>query len=98
MAARKHCELALEQHEQKLIVLKNVVGLGIVPLEEGADGTPSRDLAVAVYVVKKLPVEELHAEDVVPKTLKVRQNKKTTEVRTRVIEQGEVSLESLDAL
>lgn len=98
MAARKQCEQALEQHEQRLIALKNVVGLGIVPLEDRSDGARARDLAVAVYVVKKLPLEELPHREVIPPILEVRRGRRTTKVRTRVIEQGEVSLESPDTL
>ena len=69
MAARKQCEQALEQHEQRLIVLKNVMGLGIVPLEDRSDGARLSDLAVAVYVVKKLPLEELPPREVIPPIL-----------------------------
>lgn len=98
MAAQKQCELALEQHEQRLIVLKNVVGLGIVPLEDRSEGTRASALAVAVYVVKKLPLEELTPREVIPPMLEVRRGKRITKVRTRVIEQGEVTLESPDTL
>ena len=66
-------------------------------LEERSDGAPSSDLAVAVYVVKKLPLEELAPNEVIPSLLEVRQGKRVAKVRTRVIEQGEVSLESLDS-
>lgn len=97
MAAQKQCEQALEQHEQRLILLKNVVGLGIVPLEERSDGARASDLAVAVYVVKKLPLEELAPKEVIPPLLEVRRGKSVAKVRTRVIEQGEVTLESPDA-
>ena len=98
MAAQKQCEQALEQHEQRLILLKNVVGLGIVPLEERSDGARTSDLAVAVYVVKKLPLEELAPKEVIPPMLEVRRGKRVDKVRTRVIEQGEVVLESLEPL
>lgn len=97
MAAQKQCEQALEQHEQRLILLKNVVGLGIVPFEERSDGARASDLAVAVYVVKKLPLEELAPREVIPTILEVCRGKRITRVRTRVIEQGEVTLESLDS-
>lgn len=95
MATQRQCKRALERFEQELTSLKNVVGLGIVPAEESEETRGRRECAVAVYVVKKLPIAQLAAADVVPETLSMpgRGGAKVA-VPTRVIEQGEVRLES----
>jgi hypothetical protein len=90
MAKRNACERALDSYSDSLSSLRNVVGLGIVPAGEEAKG---RDLAVAVYVTKKLPLAKLRKADVVPASLRVELAGKVVEVPTRVIEQGEVTLE-----
>ncbi len=92
MASEKLCERALEAHEGHLGLLPNVVGLGIV-LEDEADPA-ARDLAVAVYVTKKLPKEDLEPVDRIPRSIEVRDRRGTHTVPVRVIEQGEVELES----
>ncbi len=94
MATETQCMRALDLHEADLASRKNVVGLGIV--EEQEDATRQRgakSLAVAVYVKKKLPLKQLAPEDVVPPVLTIAGRKGTVQVPTRVIEQGEVSLE-----
>ena len=96
MASDKLCERALEAHEEHLGSLPNVVGLGIVP--ESEPNQASHDLAVAVYVTKKLPKERLRLEDLIPRSLEVRDRRGTHAVPVRVIEQGEVELESLEDL
>ena len=58
------CERALDQHEAHLASRQNVVGLGIVRLDEADDS--DGDLAVAVYVSRKLPLDELPPEEVIP--------------------------------
>ena len=88
MAKRSEVEKALDQHEDALTRRRNVVGLGVVPAEDSA-----KDLAVGVYVVKKLPEKQLAEADMIPKTLSVKIRGKTLRVPTRVIEQGEVKLE-----
>ena len=52
MATQRQAELALDLHEDDLSRRKNVVGLGIVPVD---DDKPQGKLAVAVYVKKKCP-------------------------------------------
>ena len=96
VAAESLCKRALEQHGSRLIRLKNVVGLGIVPVEDSPKGFHSRDLVVAVYVAKKLPLEQLAPQEVIPPALEVPSGKRILKVPTRVIEQGEVSLEPLE--
>ena len=91
MATEAQCLLALNEHEADLGRRKNVVGFGVVPLDEkeGVKG----GMAVAVYVEKL--ASELVAKDVVPKTLAVRKGGRVVEVPTRIIEQGKVVLEKL---
>jgi hypothetical protein len=93
MASRSQAQKALQLHEQSLSGCKNVVGLGIVPADEEAG---SKDLAVAVYVTKKLPLSKLKKSQVVPQTLAVPGKGKTVQVPTRVIEQGKVELEAVE--
>jgi hypothetical protein len=92
MATQAQCQKALDLFEGQLSRLKNVVGLGIV---EAEDDTPKsgKDLAVAVYVKKKLPEGKLPAKDRVPPVLTLPVHGKVVEVPTRVIEEGEFSLE-----
>jgi hypothetical protein len=87
------CELALDKHEAHLASRQNVVGLGIVRLDEADDSDD--ELAVAVYVSKKLPLAELPAGEVIPKELTVEHEGEAHKVRTRVIEQGEVAFEEV---
>jgi len=92
VATERFCERALEAHEEHLGSLPNVVGLGIVP--EGDTGRAARSLAVAVYVTKKLPRDELRPEDIIPSNLEVLYRKRMHQVPVRIVEQGEVELES----
>ncbi|MGH7138722.1 MAG: hypothetical protein ACREHD_23495 [Pirellulales bacterium] len=93
MATEAQCRRALDLFEDQLSQRKNVVGLGIVPAN---DESPFRrgPMAVAVYVAKKLPSNRLSKKDVVPETLRVPTRKGIVEVPTRIIEQGEVRLET----
>ena len=97
MATLEQCELALDLYENRLGQLRNVVGLGIVPASELGD---DENLAVAVYVSRKVPASELRPEDLVPSRLEIAETGiagpgDLGKVPTRVIEQGEVSLEGL---
>lgn len=91
MATEEHCLEALDRHEKKLAANPQVQGLGIVAQE----GKPfdSKDCAVAVYVEKKLPDDEVAAEHRLPETLEVEHRGATHRVPVRVIEQGPVALE-----
>lgn len=93
MTTEAECIAALDQHEHDLVRRKNVVGLGIVNREDRPGKQVRGELAVAVYVRKKLPIKELDPTDVIPKQLVVRTKKGQTRVATRVIEQGTVRLE-----
>jgi hypothetical protein len=95
MATQVQCKRALELFETDLTQRKNVVGLGIVPSDEQPD-SGRRDLAVAVYVKKKVPSKQLSKKDLVPDSLTIPGRKGPVQVPTRVIEQGEVRLENVD--
>ena len=92
MASEKECAKALDQHEKELSENPQVQGLGIVA-EEGKP-FDSDELAVAVYVEKKVPDEELATEYRLPATLAVELEGRLHEVPVRVIEQGPVELEA----
>lgn len=93
MASRTQCTRALELFEDRLSRLDNVVGLGVVPAREGRSGAAGRDMALAVYVNKKLPIDQLAPDDVVPPVLKIRGRGKDVHVSTRIIEIGNISFE-----
>lgn len=93
MVTEADCKAALDQHEQALVRRKNVVGLGIVAKEDRTGKQVRGDLAVAVYVRKKRPIQELDPKDVIPPELVVRTSSGETRVATRVIEQGIMRLE-----
>lgn len=91
MATEAQCLPALNEHEADLGRRKNVVGLGVVPLDE--DEGSKGGMAVAVYVEKL--ASGLTEKGIVPKTLAVRKGRHVVEVPTRIIEQGKVVLENL---
>lgn len=93
MATQAQVQRALDLFEGKLSGLKNVVGLGIVEAKDDTPKCQGKDLAVAVYVKKKLPEGKLPAKDRVPPVLTLPVRGKVVKIPTRVIEQGEFSLE-----
>jgi hypothetical protein len=93
MATTPQIKRALDQFDTELSRRKNVVGLGIVPESESAES--SGNMAVGVYVTKKVDPKKLSAKDLLPKSLKIRGRSGAIEVPIRVIEQGKVELESL---
>ena len=94
MASESEAVKALNQFSDKLSGLKNVVGLGVVSLHEKLEDAAD-DMAVAVYVRKKLPKSELPKDQLIPRTLKFKINNRLIEVNTKVIEQGEAVLEQM---
>jgi len=91
MPSEKLCLQALDQHQEKLSSLPNVQGMGVVAAKgEAAD---SDELAVAVYVQEKRPLDSLAPADRIPETLEVRDGDRVRLVPVRVIEQGPVGLE-----
>ncbi len=95
MATEAQCKQALDQYEEQLGTRKNVVGLGIVPLEEENKLAGRRGLAVGVYVKKKVALDRLAAKDRLPEELEVKQRSGVVKVPIKVIEQGEVQLQQL---
>lgn len=91
MATQREAEKAVEKHAERLSVLPNVVGLGVQPLSD-EDEDPGR-MAVAVYVSRKVPLPKLKPAERVPRRVKLIVRGRTQYVPTRVIEQGEVTLE-----
>lgn len=92
MAKSAHVDHALDLFGDELARKKNVVGLGKVPSAQGKD---AGDWDLAVYVEKKVPEAELAAADLVPKTVELPGRERHC-VRTQVIEQGAVSLETIE--
>ena len=93
MATEKECQEALDKHENQLSSLPNVVGLGVVAEDDSVDEPSADKLAVGVYVRQKLPKEALKRKEMVPAKLEIPKGKKKIKIKTRVIEQGEVTLE-----
>jgi hypothetical protein len=92
MATERQAKRALDVFANSLTQCPNVVGLGIVP----RDDRGSRDgMAIGVYVSKKVPEDRLSADEIVPEHLEIQGKSGSVLVPTRVIEQGEVQLESL---
>lgn len=92
MATRDQCRRALDLFEDQLGRRANVVGLGIVPEDESGGSKPG-DMAVAVYVEKKVAPDRLAPEEVVPPVLEIPGRRGAVRVPTKVIEQGKVRLE-----
>jgi len=90
MATLEHSELALDFHETALSKLHGVVGLGIVPLSSEND----TDLAVAIYVEKQRPEEQLEGAQALPQTLELLHQGELIEVPTRIVEIHAISLDS----
>lgn len=91
MATERQVERALKRFERDLSRYPNVVGLGILPLDEEA---PARDaMAIAVYVSRKLPAHRLAERDRIPPSVALHAGGRVLRIPTRVVEQGEVALE-----
>ncbi|HEX2403734.1 MAG TPA: hypothetical protein VHM29_03445 [Acidimicrobiia bacterium] len=91
MASRSHVERAIEQYQEELARYPNVTGIGVVPVADDSD-RPT-DLAVAVYVTKKVPRDQLKAGERIPPTLEIESRDGSRTVPTRVIATGEFVLE-----
>ena len=91
MATETQCEEALVLHENSLSQRANVVGLGITSAD---DSNPaSADVAVAVYVSRKVPLDELAEEDRIPETLEIEEQGGKKQVPVQIVELGAVELE-----
>ena len=91
MAKQVQCERALKQFEGMLSKLSNVVGLGIVPVDETEKKKGPQDLAVGVYVTKMAS----GGNGDVPESLTIPGKSGNIEVPVRIIEQGVVQKEAL---
>ena len=91
MASRNHVQRAIELYEEELARYPNVTGLGVVPVTD--DPESPADLAVAVYVTRKVPRRELKASERIPPTLEIPSRDGAQDVPTRVIATGEFALE-----
>lgn len=79
----------LDVVSDRLESLPNVVGLGVTSADAAdPEGTP----AVAVYVRKKVPKEELTPAEQVPERVQATVDGRQVEAQTRVIEVGEIKL------
>ena len=93
MATKAQCESALRVYAETLRAFKNVVGVGTAPFEESEAGGAAAAssggpfaFAVTIHVSRKVPLEELEDDDVLPSFLQVRDATGLYKVPTRVIE------------
>jgi hypothetical protein len=94
MARDDEVRKALELHGDELMAYPNVRGLGVG--EKVADTKGSGELALVVYVTKKVPLEQLGEDEVLPKTVAIgNENEATKEVPVDVVELGELSFEGI---
>ena len=91
---RRQVKRALDLYEERLGKYANVVGLGIVNMDEEQSKSRSGKLAVAIYVRTKIPDTELPTDERLPKHLEIRVRGGLLQVPTQVVEQGEVQLEA----
>ncbi len=90
MAMRAECQRVLARYQNLLSQRRNVVGLGIVSCNRVLRLTRPDELAVAVYVSRKIPLDQHSQDDVVPHVLLVRDGGPAIEVPVKVIEQGTI--------
>lgn len=91
MASRSHVERAIEKYQEELARYPNVTGIGVVPVTDDSEGPT--DLAVAVYVTKKVPRDQLKAGERIPRSLEITSRDGSRNVPTRVIATGEFVIE-----
>jgi hypothetical protein len=87
MATRNHVQRAIELYQEQLARYPNVTGIGVIPLKDDSDGPA--DLAVAVYVTRKVPRDELKPDERIPSQLEIPMRDGSRSVPTRVIATGE---------
>ena len=85
---------ALDLHEETLGQYVNVIGMGIINLDKTGQEVEGSANTVAVYVRKKVPKDKLLPQEVIPQYLEIKVRDGIMKIPTKVIEQGEVSLES----
>lgn len=97
MATERQVRRALEKFSDELMERPNVVGLGVVRCK--VDDEPGLSPALAVYVKRKLNkgrnAGRNAAKRAIPTSLELLGRGKAVRIPVTVIEQGEVSLETL---
>lgn len=87
MATPQQARQAADQHAGDLSTYPNVVGIGTQPVEEASAGTDDGH-AVAVYVSRKVPSEQLRTDERLPASVDVAAAGATTTVPVVVVEVG----------
>lgn len=87
MATPQQARRAADQHADDLSAYPNVVGIGTQPVEEAPTGDDDGH-AVAVYVSRKVPNDQLGADERLPRSVEVAGAGATTEVPVVVVEVG----------
>lgn len=70
MATPQQARQAADQHADDLSTYPNVVGVGTRPVEEASAGTADQH-AVAVYVSRKVPGQQLRDRERLPATVEL---------------------------
>ena len=91
MASRDHVRRAIEIYEEELARYPNVTGIGVVPVTDHTEGPA--DLAVAVYVTRKVPRDQLKVGERIPPLLEIPSRQGSQSVPTRIIATGEFTIE-----
>lgn len=91
MATRSHVKRAIELYQEELEGYPNVTGIGVVPVDDDP-GSPA-ELAVAVYVTRKVPRSELADDEMIPSKLEIPGRDGSQSVPTRIIATGDFELE-----
>jgi hypothetical protein len=91
MATRSHVQRAIELYQEELARYPNVTGIGVVPVNDETEGPA--DLAVAVYVTRKVPRDQLEDDERIPGTVEIPSREGSREVPIRIIATGEFELE-----
>lgn len=94
MASRSQAQRAAEQHADDLSSYPNVVGIGVQPLDEARSG-PQLEHAVAVYVERKVPRDELDLAEQLPGHVELPGRGGPIRVPIKVVESGSFAVEQL---
>lgn len=93
MATGPQAQRAADQYADDLSTYPNVVGIGTRPLGDQRSATDSGTHAVAVYVSRKVPADQLAAHERLPDYVEVRERDRTTQVPVVVVETGDIEPE-----
>ncbi|HSK24479.1 MAG TPA: hypothetical protein VK906_14935 [Egicoccus sp.] len=87
MATPQQARQAADQHANDLSAYPNVVGIGTQPVTEASEGTDDGH-AVAVYVDRKVPDDQLRPDERLPASVEVAAAGATARVPVVVVEVG----------